>query len=92
MMKKSTKRSVVMCDDIQMLLSNPRSAFRDDCKVITGDDSKYLLSIANIIYKTHPRIFKVFEKFSSNYLRFNRCLKLIRNGLFVNKIKTKYFL
>ena len=82
----------LMCDDIQMLLSNPRSAFRDDCKVITGDDSKYLLSIANIIYKTHPRIFKVFEKFSSNYLRFNRCLKLIRNGLFVNKIKTKYFL
>lgn len=88
---KLVREKGIMCDELQQLLKKPRSAFGEDCKVITGEDSQYLLSIANVMYKSHPFIFKVFEQFSYSYLRLLRCADMIRKGSFLDKVKSKYF-
>lgn len=88
---KLVREKGIMCDELQQLLKKPRAAFGEDCKVITGEDSQYLLSIANVMYKSHPFIFKVFEQFSYSYLRLLRCADMIRKGSFLDKVKSKYF-
>lgn len=74
---------------IRELLKDPRVDFGNDCKVITGQDTEYLHSIMNVMFKQHPLMFKSIEIASNQYLRILRILSYLKKGIIIDKLKSK---
>lgn len=71
------------------LLEDPRVNFGDDCKVITGQDTEYLHSVMNVMFKQYPSIFKFMEIVSNSFLKLLRIVSYTKNGQIIGKLKSK---